>query len=356
MKAKHSIFAAQGFRRLHESKSAPGGRFVRSAGAGERKQCPSARGWLAFVLGGFSLILMLAPALPAAHPTAAKATATYKITAIANIHLRDKSSKDAGYVFGHLLGFERAFTLEGAAGKPVIFYKVNDYQYIEVTPGWSNSSEKRYLSLGYRTTNAEALRAHLAESGFDPQPVHTLADGNLGFEVQDPEGHHIEFVQYVANSRTGRLRGKLLSSRRISEVIIHTGYQVMSKDAEDRFYSAALHFPEMWYGGMKPSVVDWFDRRTVNGPDWIEYMLRAPSNAPLRERGVINHFSLGVYHMHAVYRTLVARGWKPTQKPQIGLDGKWQLNLYTAAGTRIELMGPHPVRKPCCSAMRPGGW
>ncbi len=306
---------------------------------------------ISIVLAGPGLLLARGAGATQTPPSAG-----YQITGIANLHLRDRSEHDTQFIFGHLLGLDRAFTLRGRNGQPVAYYKVNDYQFLEVSPGWSSESEPRYLSLGFRTTNARALQAHLAGAGFHPGPVHRLLDGNLGFMVRDPEGHHIQFVQYLAGSRTGKLRGKLLSARRIGDVLIHTGYQVQSKAEEDRFYKDALHFPEMWYGGMHAGVVDWFDRRTPNGPDWLEYMLRAPVHASLRQRGVLNHFSIGVLHMQAAYHTLVARGWKPTQKPQIGRDGKWQLNLYTAAGTRIELMGPHPVQKPCCSPMKPGGW
>jgi hypothetical protein len=39
------------------------------------------------------------------------------------------------------------------------------------------------------------------------------------------------------------------------------------------------------------------------------------------------------------------------EKPKIGRDGKWQLNLYDPNGTRAELMEMKPVEKPCCSAM-----
>ena len=35
--------------------------------------------------------------------------------------------------------------------------------------------------------------------------------------------------------------------------------------------------------------------------------------------------------------------------PQMGLDGKWQANLYDPDGTRVELMEFQPSVKPCCS-------
>ena len=39
--------------------------------------------------------------------------------------------------------------------------------------------------------------------------------------------------------------------------------------------------------------------------------------------------------------------------PQIGLDGKWQLNLYDPDGTRAEVMEFQPAVKPCCSILPP---
>jgi len=44
----------------------------------------------------------------------------------------------------------------------------------------------------------------------------------------------------------------------------------------------------------------------------------------------------------------VERGLTP-EKPKIGRDGKYQLNLYDPNLTRAELMEPKPVETPCCS-------
>ena len=42
------------------------------------------------------------------------------------------------------------------------------------------------------------------------------------------------------------------------------------------------------------------------------------------------------------------RGYTAKEKPQIGRDGKWQYNMYDPNFTRVELMEPKPVQKPCC--------
>ncbi len=309
------------------------------------------RAWLAAVAGLATLITLTAAAprvlaAPAGRP---------KILGIAYIRLRVDSTASAQRIFHREFGFDRAFTLASPAG-PVIYYKVNDYQYLEITPRWAGGAQKRLMTVAFRTDDARALRAYLAAHGFAPQPVRRRADGNLGFAMLDPEGHHIAFEQFLPHSRTGRLRGRLLSPRALSRWIIHAGFVVGSAAQEDALYRQTLGFHRMWHGGMKAGVVDWVDRRTTDGPNWIEYMLRDGAHPSIRTRAIADHFSLGILHMQHAYRQLIARGWKPTQKPQIGRDGKWQLNVYTLAGSRVEMMGPKPVRPPCCSPMRAGGW
>ena len=308
--------------------------------------------WLAMAIAGLAVVVWLGAgglrvaAAPVRRP---------KILGIAYVHMRLESAASAQRIFHQYFGFDRAFTLASAAG-PVIYYKVNDYQYLEITPHWDGGAQKRFMTLAFRTNDARGLRAYLAARGFAPTPVHRRADGNLGFALRDPEGHHIAFEQFLPASRTGRLRGKLLSPRRLSRWIIHAGFVVASVRQEDRLFRQALGFHRMWHGGMTAGVLDWVDRRTTNGPDWIEYMLRDGAHPSIRTRAIANHFSLGILHMHQAYRALLARGWKGQGKPQIGRDGKWQLNVYTLAGSRVEMMGPKPVRKPCCSPMLPGGW
>ena len=64
-----------------------------------------------------------------------------------------------------------------------------------------------------------------------------------------------------------------------------------------------------------------------------------------------HHFALGVPNVKAGYKTVVSRRYKATEKPQVGRDGKWQFHMYDPNFTRVELMEPKPVKKPCCSPM-----
>jgi hypothetical protein len=71
-----------------------------------------------------------------------------------------------------------------------------------------------------------------------------------------------------------------------------------------------------------------------------------------RQLGVLNHFSIGVPNMEEAVTTLYREDRLSPRHdgPRMGLDGKWQANLYDPDGTRVELMEFQPVMKPCCSA------
>jgi hypothetical protein len=78
-------------------------------------------------------------------------------------------------------------------------------------------------------------------------------------------------------------------------------------------------------------------------------MLNVPADADKKLLGVMNHIALGVPDIHAAAKQLLTNGMKLSEEPQIGRDGKWQLNLYDPDDTRVELMEFTPVEKPCCS-------
>jgi catechol 2,3-dioxygenase-like lactoylglutathione lyase family enzyme len=175
-------------------------------------------------------------------------------------------------------------------------------------------------------------------------------DGNISFMVDDPEGRRIEFVQYMPGSIHETRFGKLLPDTRVSDHMIHAGFIVNDRAAEDHFYKEILGFELMWYGGMKDDEVKWVDMRVPDGTDWIEYML-GNANPSVHTRGVMNHLALGVKDVQAANKTIIDHGFTPGEKPKIGRDGKWQLNLYDADQTRVETMEFKPVEPPCCSKM-----
>ncbi len=271
------------------------------------------------------------------------------IVGIAHIGLKTDNLAVAREFYGRTLGFQEVFTADKPTGGLMpTYFKVNDHQYIEFFPNLSSPTEDRLLHIAFETTDAQALRDYLAAQGVTvPTTLRPGLDGNLSFMVKDPEGHSVEFVQYLPGSLQGRNLGKFLPGTRISQRIIHVGVTVVDRAAADRFYKGILGFQLQWYGGMSDDRVDWVAMRVPEGSDWLEYMLNVRNPTP-RTLGVMHHLALGVPSVETAYKTAVDRGYKAEQ-PKIGRDGKWQLNLYDPNYTRVELMEPKPVRKPCCS-------
>lgn len=266
------------------------------------------------------------------------------ITGVAHIRLKTNDLSAARDFYGKYLGLQDPFSLNGLA-----IFKVNDRQYIEVEPGLKDDSEDRLSHIAFETSDARALRDYLDSHAVRvPVAVATDADGNLSFAIQDPDGHVVEFVQYMSDSTHSRHFGKYLPATRISERLIHVGFTIQDRAAADRLYKDILGFRDMWQGGMTDDRIDWVSIRVPDGSDWLEYMLNQPRPSP-KTRGVMNHLALGVPSVEQGHKTLLSRGMNMSEKPKIGRDGKWQLNLYDVNFTRTELMEPKPVQQPCCS-------
>ncbi|HLY60635.1 MAG TPA: VOC family protein [Terriglobia bacterium] len=271
------------------------------------------------------------------------------IIGVAHIGLKTDDLKAAREFYGHELGFQEAFTLDNPGGGVMMTcFKVNDHQYIEIFPQLKSPTEDRLAHISFETTDAQKLRDYLASRGVKvPDKLPPQPEGNLSFGVTDPDGHAVMFIQYLPGSLHSKNFGQSMPATRISQRIIHVGVTVQDQAAANGFYRDILGFKETWHGGMKDDRTDWVDMRVPEGTDWLEYMLNVHNPSP-RTLGVMHHLALGVPSVAEGYKTVVERGLKP-ERPQIGRDGKWQLNLYDPNLTRVELMEPKPVEKPCCS-------
>jgi catechol 2,3-dioxygenase-like lactoylglutathione lyase family enzyme len=108
-----------------------------------------------------------------------------------------------------ILGFQEPFTLDKEPGHGtgllLTYFKVNDHQYIEVFPELTDPAMDRLSHISFETTDAEQLRAYLASRGVKvPDHLQSRRDGDLGFNVKDPDGHDVEFMQYLPDSLHGR--------------------------------------------------------------------------------------------------------------------------------------------------------
>lgn len=299
-------------------------------------------------MGRIPSVLLGALGLAVATPASAESPqARPLVTGISHIavYARDLGASDGFY--GHILGGTKAADPEDAAGGRYYF---GPRQFVEVLPAPAGQGPSMFAHVAYTTPDAAALRHYLASHGTTATELRTGRDGSRWFAVRDPEGNEVQFVQ-------GGGIGAKLSPAAISSRIIHVGYLVHNRAAEDAFYRTLLGFRPYWFGAMKEGSVDWVSQQVPNGRDWLEYMMVGPGSTvaldhvDARELGVLNHVSLGVPNMEAAVTRLYAedRLSERHEGPSMGRDGKWQANLYDPDGTRVELMEFHAVAKPCCS-------
>ena len=274
-----------------------------------------------------------------------------KITSISSLSIFATDEAKTESFFVHDLGALKGPDPQNPAGSRYYF---NATQFIEVLPlpAADAASVNRLDHVGFNTTNTEDMRRYLgAHAVAVPAAVTSASDGSQYFEVKDPEGNRVQFVQPPKHPGS-------VPANPLSEHVIHVGYIVHDATAEDAFYREVLGFRPYWHGGMKEGTTDWVSQQVPDGTDWIEYMMvESPEKTGIpptmtQERvGVLDHFALGVQNMEKSV-DLLYEGDRLTAKhspAQIGRDGKWQFNMYAPDGTRVELMEFQPSVKPCCS-------
>jgi catechol 2,3-dioxygenase-like lactoylglutathione lyase family enzyme len=248
-------------------------------------------------------------------------------------------------------------TVVGAAKLPDpenpqgVRYALSATQYIEVLPLPAGASVERLDHTAWITASAEGMRKYLAAKGWKtPAKVEKGADGSRWFAVLDPEGNKVEFVQPPAHPVA------VSAPNAIGHHIIHVGYIVHDRAAEDKFFKDLLGFRPYWFGG-RGGKLEWASQQCPDGHDWMEYMMTRgssgiPADMTQRELGVMDHFSIGVVSVPEAYKVLAAGSWldgRHDAEPKIGLDGKYQFNMYDPDGIRTEVMNFHATEKPCCS-------
>jgi len=278
------------------------------------------------------------------------------------VYASDAAKTEHFYV--HDIGLKKGEDPENSNG---VRYYVNEEQFIEVLPLPADAGTNRLDHLAYLTANAEQMRAYLGAKGVTvPDAVKKGTDGSAWFDVQDPEGNKVEFVQPPAKllgTKSTAALYSLTGADPIGRRIIHVGMLVHSEEKENPFYRDLLGFKPYWHGGMKTDRTDWVSQQVPDGHDWVEYMLTSgpsgsgiPAQVSQRQLGVLNHFSLGVVNMETTVTTLwnQDRLGDAAPRPQIGRDGKWQFNAFDPDLTRVEMMEFTAAGKPCCSEFTAG--
>jgi len=273
--------------------------------------------------------------------SSAQSTARPRITGIDHVAFYTTNPDGAKKLYVDILGLAAAAPIE--SGETTRY--MSGKQWVGYSPAPDPKATDRMDHVAFTTDNIAGLRRYLTQKGLKPGQIQGRSDHSLSFVVDDPEGHHIEFVERAKDESVPA------EPNAVSRRMIHAGFLVYNRAAADHFYREVLGFRPYWHGGMKDNETDWVSLQVPDGTDWLEYMLNQPAHPDLRLTGVMNHISYGVADMKKAQAVLESHGWKEhgDEHAQMGRDGKRQLNVFDPDLTRIELMEFKPAEKPCCS-------
>jgi catechol 2,3-dioxygenase-like lactoylglutathione lyase family enzyme len=266
-----------------------------------------------------------------------------EITGIALVRLRVSNMEASRAFYAKTLGLPEVSQGCFSPTSAATCFSINSLQKLELISSHPTESKNAVEAIGYHVRDASIMRDYLLSRGVKCSEVKRSASGDKFIEVRDPEDHRVVFL----SPGNGTMSSVAISP--LSNQIIHTGFVVKDRSAEDAFYQDILGFRLYWHGGMKDDETSWVAMEVPNGTTWLEYMVNISPTADHHTLGVMNHISLGVVDIKAADARLIQNGWKPTEEPKLGRDGKWQLNVYDPDDTRVEYMEFKPAQKPCCS-------
>jgi catechol 2,3-dioxygenase-like lactoylglutathione lyase family enzyme len=260
------------------------------------------------------------------------------VTGISHVAFRVSDAASARRFYGEVLGLAE----RPSSGGGRISYAVGPRQRIELEPGLPATEDERLSHLAFGTPDTQAMAAYLRAKGLRvEQPADRCEEGAI--RVIDPDGHPIEFVQVSWPPDPGEASAGIALSKRV----LHAGLTVRDEQAAHQFYRDALGFSEIWRGGRPEGTTQWVNMRVPDGTEYLEYML-VTSPPDRRQRGTLHHVCLLVPDIQAAWEESARRtapAARPAMsRPNVGVNGRWQLNLYDPDGTRVELMEPFRVR------------
>jgi lactoylglutathione lyase len=260
-----------------------------------------------------------------------------KITGISHVGFFVSDLPKALKFWHDFLGYEEYFELKrpGTDDVRIAFLRINDRQHVELFTDRPTSPPNYLSHLCFTVDNIEQMKAYLKSKGVTVPEGKTgkTKAGDLAFEIRDPES--------LPTGVEAETAGKFDPETRISSQIYHAGFLVGNSQKSLEFYEGVLGFRETWRGASDPKMLSWINLQVPEGKDYIELMLYSQLPATF---GTQNHLSLAVPDIAKAVESLKARavgaGYVKPLDVRVGRNGKRQVNLYDADGTRVELMEP----------------
>jgi catechol 2,3-dioxygenase-like lactoylglutathione lyase family enzyme len=299
--------------------------------------------------------------LPAASSVRAQDAAPTppRITGISHVGYFVSDLPKAIAFWHDFLGYDQEYDLKKVGSDTdvrIAFIKINDHQHIELFNEPPTALPNMMSHLCFTVDNVEQMRAYLRSKGFAVKPgAGTTRTGDYAFEIKDPDGMLVEFVQSLPTGLEMQAAGKFEPDTRIAPRIYHLGFLVGNSQKSMDFYGKILGFTETWRGGANPAELSWINMKVPDGDDYVEFMLYR--NAP-GKFGTKNHISLVVPDIAKSVAILQSRpAFKRYGKEltiATGVNQKRQVNMYDPDGTRVELMEANTVTgKPTPSSNAP---
>lgn len=196
----------------------------------------------------FALLSLLLPISALAQTPAARP----RILGIDHVSFYTTAPEGVRKLYGVVLGLAAADPVEDGNS---VRYMVGT-QWVGYSPAPDPKATDRMDHVAFRTDNIIALRKYLVAQGIKAPQIEGRSDHSLFFFVTDPEGHRIEFVERTKDDR-GKGEPAPAPASAASRHMIHAGFLVYKREAEDHFYRDILGFRPYWHGGMKDSETDW---------------------------------------------------------------------------------------------------
>jgi catechol 2,3-dioxygenase-like lactoylglutathione lyase family enzyme len=280
----------------------------------------------------------------------AQSPARPKITGIASVRLYSADLHASRAFYSKILGFDSATSTCLGVSNPC--YAVNGRQRIELQQIAGGAPDNLLAEIAFSTPNVVEMREYLLANKIGTSAITKDESGTLHFTFKDPENNPLAFVQQSGE------RFYTPAAHQASSRILHAGFIVKDIAKQNAFYRGLLGFKLYWHGYFPPEEHaksateedDWYEIQVPDGEEWIEFMLNISPRADKQERGVQNHFSLGVKNANDAAAHLRVNGATKFDGPEVGRDGKNSLDIYDPDLSRVEVMDFTPSKDRCCHA------